>query len=245
MILQDVSLLLLIWFVTAFGQVLATSIDPRLCFLSALACGFLYLLRPFVKTRFLQRPEVFCVLIGIFGWTGLALSAIATGSWAPGFELSSPLLSLLVACGIEVTNRVRNRQCALCKRRELNGVLFKCPRCGLEVCENGCWNFEHLRCELCLELNVPILPPDARWWNRQFGPPFKGGHCQLCLVDGTENPLRTCPRCGRPQCTSCWDTANAQCKRCGWIAQELPESLGSYVVSSGRELTENANHKPR
>ena len=57
----------------------------------------------------------------------------------------------------------------LCSRRIGSALAFQCPRCGLLVCESRCWASEFLRCRLCVQNEVPIFPPEGRWWDKQFG----------------------------------------------------------------------------
>ncbi len=121
------------------------------------------------------------------------------------------------------------RRCSLCNGRLTGKVSFPCPRCGLMVCEAKCWDFERLRCRLCVQNQVPVFPPEGRWWDRMFGPATQYGRCQLCQATGQDSELRNCPSCGRPQCRQCWDDANGVCARCKWVVSALPEALKGYM----------------
>ena len=129
----------------------------------------------------------------------------------------------------------RRTRCNLCNRR-LGGsdLTFRCPRCTQTVCEQTCWNFEHRRCQLCLEQRVSILPLESSWWTRVAGPRMALGRCQVCQAAADQADLRACPKCRRPQCRDCWDFGNGECGRCGAALPDLPPALGS-VIGSGLE----------
>lgn len=140
-----------------------------------------------------------------------------------------PFLALLVS-GTMLWMQSRNaRRCGLCNRTLSGKVALGCPRCGLEVCDQTCWDFDKLRCRLCVQNHVPVLPPDGRWWDQNFGPATQFGRCQLCQTTAQEAELRNCPNCGRPQCRDCWDDANGVCTRCNWTVRGLPETLQVYM----------------
>ena len=128
---------------------------------------------------------------------------------------------------------VRNRaRCNLCNRRlAAQDLTFRCPRCSQQVCEETCWNFEHRRCELCLEQRVPILPIETSWWLRVAGPHSPQGRCQICLTAADHADLRACPKCRRLQCRDCWDFSNGECDRCGAALPELPAALAAVIHS--------------
>jgi hypothetical protein len=128
---------------------------------------------------------------------------------------------------------IEPKRCALCNRRLAGAVALECPRCGMIVCDEHCWDFDHYRCNLCEANRVPIFAPDARWWDGKFGPRVEYGRCQICLSAAAEVNLRACGRCGRAQCKDCWDYANGQCTHCGWVVSDLPDKLKVYV--SARE----------
>lgn len=122
-------------------------------------------------------------------------------------------------------------RCGLCSRRlRTQSVVFQCPRCKLEVCEESCWSFEHRRCHLCLEQRVPILPMQERWWSRVTGPPSEVGRCQVCLAAAQRAALRCCPKCRRLQCQDCWDFHNGSCTRCGESLPDLPSALTESIA---------------
>jgi len=147
----------------------------------------------------------------------------------------APLAAALVAGAVVLVQSLRSRRCALCNKFIGNGVAFACPRCGLLVCERQCWDFEHCRCRLCEQNRVPMLPPDARWWDRHFGARAQYGRCQLCMATTADADLRVCGHCGRPQCRPCWDYANGQCSRCHWLAEDLPPQLRAYMAPAAKE----------
>lgn len=127
--------------------------------------------------------------------------------------------------------RMTRRRCALCRRRlGPHLITFSCPRCGLEVCDDICWDFERRRCRLCAENHVPLLPSQSQWWDRQLGSASHQGRCHLCMALPEEAELRCCAHCHRPQCRDCWDQMNGECGRCGWVIPELPDSLRAIAV---------------
>ena len=143
----------------------------------------------------------------------------------------SPALTL-AGSGATMAVLLRSRaRCNLCNRRlRSQSVVFRCPRCGMDVCDETCWNFEHRRCQLCLEQRVPILSESESWWTRVTGPRARHGRCLLCLGSPEQVDLRACPNCRRTQCRSCWDFNNAECSRCGRSLPELPASLTMAVA---------------
>lgn len=161
----------------------------------------------------------------------IAIALVFLGSPGKPWQLwLAPVCACLVSAIIIGIQRAHSKRCGLCNRRLGSAVAFPCPRCGLLVCDQTCWVFEYSRCRLCEQNRVPIFSPDARWWDRQFGPRSQHGRCQLCLTPAEETDLRSCRNCGRPQCRECWDLANGQCSRCQWTVEDLPEALRSYVV---------------
>lgn len=124
-------------------------------------------------------------------------------------------------------------RCGLCNHRLPSGSLvFACPRCSLQVCEERCWNFEHRRCQLCLEQRVHLLSTDERWWTRVAGPRSNYDRCQMCRGAADQVDLRLCPKCRRAQCRDCWDQNNGECARCGTPLPDLPASLHQTVAST-------------
>ncbi|HZS50077.1 MAG TPA: hypothetical protein VFA54_04400 [Bryobacterales bacterium] len=142
----------------------------------------------------------------------------------------SPLVAFVAAAMVLLLRRSKAQRCGLCNRRIGRSLAFECPRCGLTVCDQTCWIFEHCRCRLCEQNRVPVFSPDGRWWDRRFGPRMKQGRCQLCLAEAADADLRACANCGRPQCRPCWDFANGQCSRCQWTVDDLPEGLKMYML---------------
>lgn len=122
-------------------------------------------------------------------------------------------------------------RCNLCNRRlGTQAVVFHCPRCTMDVCDETCWSFEHRRCQLCLEQRVPVLSASEGWWTRVTGPRARHGRCQICLGSPEKVDLRACPNCRRTQCRDCWDFNNGECSRCATPLPELPASLTMAVA---------------
>ncbi len=146
--------------------------------------------------------------------------------------------ALLTALGSGCTVALalsHSKRCNLCNRRLAGSDLtFRCPRCTQPVCEQTCWNFEHRRCQLCLEQRVAILPLESAWWSRGAGPRMAQGRCQVCQSAADQADLRACPKCRRPQCRDCWDFGNGECGRCGTALPDLPANLLN-VIGSGLE----------
>ncbi len=166
---------------------------------------------------------------------GILLStAVLELAFRPSFaEWFAPLAAVL-ASGATVAVLLRSRtRCNLCSRRLGPADLtFRCPRCAQQVCEETCWNFEHRRCELCLEQRVHLLPLESSWWLRVAGPRLTQGKCQVCHADAEQAELQACPKCRRAQCRGCWDYSNGECARCGAALPDLPVALHT-VVGSG------------
>lgn len=209
-------------------QLIAFLLNPAI----GVAMGVVLPLLSFGFLRFfeLDLPSWSGVVIPVAcSVTGTLLSLLGRPAtdWLPWL---APTLALLCSLAILGILRLRSRRCALCDQRLGDGVEFTCPRCGFQVCD-ACWIFERIRCRLCEQNGVSILTADARWWDQQLGPTLKLGRCQLCLTQAEEVELRPCRNCGRPQCRSCWDSANGQCNRCGWVVEDIPESLRALMIS--------------
>ncbi len=143
----------------------------------------------------------------------------------------SPLLALAGSLATVLVQHRSRARCNLCNRRlRSQAVVFRCPRCTQEVCDEGCWSYEHRRCQLCLEQRVPVLPAAESWWNRVTGPRARHGRCQICLGSPDQVDLRACPNCRRTQCRDCWDFNNGDCARCASALPELPPSLTMAVA---------------
>ncbi len=140
---------------------------------------------------------------------------------------------VLAALGSGVTLAVLRRtqaKCGLCNRTlATQDIVFHCPRCGMDVCDETCWSFEYRRCQLCLQQRVPLLPPEDSWWLRVAGPRYRQDRCQICHGTADAVDLRGCPNCRRAQCRDCWDFNNGECARCGAALPELPASLSMTV----------------
>jgi len=176
-----------------------------------------------------------------FAWLRILLCAcVSAAGVAGGFASGNSNLliwwSPVAAAGVAIfwwaVTRGLGKRCQLCNRWLRRSVVsFGCPRCGLVVCEQ-CWEFDHLRCRLCEQNRVPAFPPDGRWWDRHLGARVNHGRCQICQTTSDQADLRSCGRCGRPQCRECWDYANGQCSRCNWIMDDLPEPLRPYMLKT-------------
>jgi len=211
-----------------FVQLAAAFAPVLVAVLVAVAIGFLVFLLP---GFFLARVEAwwpsvalaFCSSLG-----GTLLRLMSKRPASPWIALA-PAFALLTSAGIAIYQRYYAERCGLCNRRLAGNLALECPRCGLTVCDQNCWDFDHYRCRLCETNRVPIFTPDARWWDRQFGPRVEFGRCQVCLTPAAEANLRACGKCGRAECTACWDYGNGQCIHCGWVVSDVPEKLKMYV----------------
>lgn len=167
--------------------------------------------------------------------TPVAGSALGVVIWAVAQTRGDPLiwacpvLAWAMVSGVVWYRNRDARRCGLCNGGIAGGISFECPRCGLTVCEHKCWDFDKLRCKLCVQNQVPALTDDGRWWDRNFGPRTPHGRCQMCQTAAAETDLRNCPKCGRPQCRGCWDDANGACSRCQWKVADLPERLKAFL----------------
>lgn len=202
---------------------------------AALAAGLLLAALPDIFSKVFQVEELppwFAAGFTVGGALIGASVSIAVMNTGPAILLS-PLLTGVASTIWAVSKRFATKRCSLCNS-SLRGVLeFECPRCALTVCEQLCWRPDFLRCRLCLQNEVPVFTPDTRWWDKQVSARMTFGSCQFCQSPAAEDrDLRTCRRCGRPQCISCWDHLNGQCSRCQWTIQELPEALAKYVGKS-------------
>ncbi|MGH9397116.1 MAG: hypothetical protein ACRD18_09740 [Terriglobia bacterium] len=221
-----------------------------------IGCGFLMVLLQFYAAEF-SVPWALgvAVAVGVGSfllfrffrievetlWAPVALAAIASfigilprfvASTPPWFLGLGPVLAFVAGLVVMLIRQRNAKRCALCNRRVGSGTLFECPRCGMLVCDAECWAFGLLRCRLCEQNKVPILKPDARWWDKQFGPRVTYGRCQICQTLAAEADLRACRRCGRPHCRDCWDFANGECSHCRWVIDDLPPQLTIYMASA-------------
>lgn len=162
------------------------------------------------------------------GFLGVLLWSVARPGM-DGLYWLAPFLAAGVAALIVWWKNRDERRCALCNGALSGKIAFTCPRCNLVVCETKCWDFEKIRCRLCVQNAVPLFPPSKQWWDRHVGLATTQGRCQRCQVGPEEAELRTCPKCGRPQCLECWDDSNGVCARCGWRVEALPESLKMFM----------------
>jgi hypothetical protein len=215
---------------SAFVQLLGALGGLTLTLLAAVATAVLFLwLVLFFELNL--SPRWLGVLLSVCAsatGTGMAFFGSASDLakwWAPVVSGSIAAIWLLFAA--------RNaRRCEICSQRmSPSEIAFVCPRCGLLVCEQQCWQFGHQRCRVCEENRVPVFVTDSRWWDRQFGARVKHGRCLVCMKNPEEADLRCCGRCGRPMCRECWDYVNGQCQHCGWIVSGLPDPLRAYMLN--------------
>lgn len=217
----------LLWLLVFF----ACMAGPAVAVAAAAAAGLLsvFLLRAFEAELpnpwLAMAPPLAAAVLGVAVWS-LARPQLDRLYWL------APVLALAVTAAIVWWQNRDARRCGLCNCRLAGKISFVCPRCQLEVCETRCWDFEKIRCRLCVQNAVPLFPPTRQWWDRNVGPGVTAGRCQLCQAGPEEAELRACPRCGRPQCIECWDDSNGLCARCGWRVQALPESLKTFLVDA-------------
>lgn len=226
---RKVSIVAAACFLLTVAQLLAALTVPVAAILTAVAVALLGfgMFRLFhVELERAWSPVAIVSGASLVGITIRFLGNTATADWTLWL---APLVAAITAGMVILLRSSSSRRCGLCNRRLGRDLAFECPRCGLLVCDQTCWIFEHSRCRLCEENRVPIFSPDGRWWDRRFGPRMRQGRCQLCLAEAAEADLRACVKCGRAQCRPCWDFANGQCSRCQWIVDELPESLQIYM----------------
>jgi hypothetical protein len=214
-------------FVLATGQFVSAFYSPVLAWIVAAAIGF-WAFRLF---EFLSgEPGLWAPWIGaaLASLIGVLPGLLGGKGW---LLAASPAIAFSTAGFKVLLDRRSSRRCSLCLRRLGKSVFFTCPRCGLLVCDEGCWDFDRCRCRLCVQNKVPaILGHDNRWWDKQFGGRVTAGRCPLCLTAAPESDLRGCPKCGRAQCRACWDEVNGQCMHCGWILPDLPPELRMYLI---------------
>ena len=227
--LRAIAILIACGFLLALMQLLGALVHPAL----AVGCGVAIGLGMLGLFRFFEidfdpwwKPLLVSTVSSLLGIL-IALLNPKTASWTLGF---APAAAFATAGVIILSRRGAARRCALCNRRLGSDLAFDCPRCGLLVCDQRCWNFNHCRCRLCEQNRVPIFSPDGRWWDKQLGPRVGFGRCQLCATGAEGVDLRACAKCGRPQCRPCWDYANGQCSRCGWTLGDLPSTLKVYML---------------
>jgi hypothetical protein len=168
--------------------------------------------------------------------TGVAIRLVASAPEELQLLLLAPLVAGGAAAAVRTFREAASRKCRLCNQRLGRAITFVCPRCGLEVCESRCWEFDGLRCRLCAQNEVPLFPAEEAWWRQMFGNRLNRGRCQLCKDESLSADLRACPQCGRPQCRRCWDQANGQCQHCRWTAPDLPPEL-SQLMTTGPAAT--------
>lgn len=211
-------------------QMLSALVGAAAAILAGVAVGAITLsLLHFLE---IEIPQFWLLLLlpGISSFLGIGLLAI--GSNLAGEVWLAPASAIATTGIILLLRNLNSRRCSLCNRRlGKNAVKFDCPRCGLLVCDQTCWDFERRRCRLCDQNRVPIFPAEGRWWDRHFGPSSCYGRCQICLATPDKTDLRNCVRCGRPHCRDCWDYLNGQCSRCDWIVPDLPEALHVYMLA--------------
>ncbi len=231
------------WFTLAIVQLLTALVSPGMAITGAAGVGLLVFgLARFFSLEFenLWTPVWIAASASAAAIAICFLAGLAQATWTLWF---GPPLSALVAALIAFGQNRSRVRCELCYRRiGAREVAFRCPRCGLRVCDTPeCWVHERLRCRLCEQNQVPVLPADKRWWDRQFGPRVGQGRCQLTLEDASAADLRACPRCGRLQSTTAWDLNNGQCVRCQWVLDDLPETLRAYLLPADPRQPEESS----
>ncbi|MGA2136814.1 MAG: hypothetical protein ABSH50_31370 [Bryobacteraceae bacterium] len=217
-------------FALALIQLVGALTSPVLGALCGLAVGGLaLLLERWLEMRLNSWPLLVLIASGS-SLVGILLPFAASPSH-PWLLFLAPVLAAGTAALAAFQHRQSAPLCEICKRR-MGDSSFTCPRCGMLVCDRGCWVFEGCRCRRCEEHRVPILSTDPRWWEAQLGPRFRQGKCQLCQTAAEKTDLRACRRCGRPYCRKCWDSANGQCSHCAWTIRDLPKRLEAFVSRS-------------
>lgn len=167
------------------------------------------------------------LLAGAASLAGVALPMFSeTPQWG---MLLFPVVAASAASLIAFVRPASGPRCSSCNRSLQQGT-FDCPRCGLTVCDQDCWNYQSSRCRACETGKVPILPPDPAWWERNLGRRIARGRCQHCLAGADAADLRACHECARTYCRDCWDANNGQCAHCAWVIRELPPALHRYVL---------------
>jgi len=213
------------WFLLAVAQLLVALGGPAVavCGAAVIGAGSFLIWRLFHLHFESSWTPVLLATTSSLG--GAALAWLTRAGWTLWL---APAAAFAAAGLVALLGRPR-RRCALCSRR-LGELALACPRCGLVVCDSGCWVHEHCRCRLCEDNRVPAFPPEGRWWDKRLGPRMQHGRCQLCLAEPAAADLRACGHCGRPQCRPCWDFNNGQCSRCQWVLDGLPEALRAYMT---------------
>lgn len=215
-------LLKLVQFFTAMG-------GPGIALAAAVAVAFLSVALLKLFEAELLNPWLAVLPPFLAALSGVLLRSLAQPHIDRLYWLA-PALAAGVSAAIVWWRNRHARRCGLCNCRLAGRISFVCPRCNLEVCETKCWDFEKIRCRLCVQNSVPLFPPSRQWWDRHVGPPAYQGRCQVCQAGPEEADLRCCPRCGRPQCIECWDDSNGLCGRCGWRVETLPDSLRLFLT---------------
>jgi hypothetical protein len=219
---QDVTTLVASVILAAMAQFFGTVVGPGIGLVVAL------LLPPAmtVLAHFFEvEPAVWAPALASLLGTALVF---AVGR-EEALVLVGPPLALALSAILAWRRRRNGQRCELCNGRVAGQVSFTCPRCALLVCEARCWDFERLRCRLCVQNHVPVLPVEGGWWEHNLGAAARQGRCLLCQGAPEQVDLRNCANCGRAQCRECWDDANGTCSRCGWVVAELPELLKPIV----------------
>ncbi len=218
------------WFTFALVQSVATMLGTPAALGGAVAVGLLF---PAALQFFHVELKAVWRLLMATGasFAGIVPALVGKPSTSLGVAFS-PVLAFAAAGSVVFVLQGKHGHCALCNRRFVQSVCFRCPRCYLVVCDRDCWDFDNLRCRLCQQNRVLVLSTDPRWWNEQLGPRLAQGRCQLCLASSSESDLRACRKCGWAQCRTCWDTANGRCQHCHWLIPDLPPQLKAYLGSS-------------
>jgi len=151
------------------------------------------------------------------GWLGVPVAAAA--AWAARARFTPSQL----------------QTCFVCQTGIKGEFVMQCPRCHQVVCgQPDCWNARFLRCRLCHDREVVILPARDQWWRQQLGERVTQGSCFSCYKEAQEADLRACGKCHWPICRRCWDYHNGQCPRCHWAMPGLPAELLAWLPAARR-----------
>jgi len=164
----------------------------------------------------------------------LALQAmLAATSWAAWVGVP---LAALAAWVTRTRFRAETAEaCFVCQTPIRGELVLRCPRCHQVVCgQPDCWNARFLRCRLCHDRGVVVLPTRDPWWQQHLGERVMQGSCFSCYKDAQEADLRACGRCHWPICRRCWDYHNGQCPRCKWVMTGLPDELIAWMPAARR-----------
>jgi hypothetical protein len=149
---------------------------------------------------------------GLIDWVGILVAGGAAA--ATGF----------------LQSRGVDKKCFVCRKPVTDNDSVACPRCEQQVCMRpDCWDFARVRCSLCRDREVVVLPDEETWWSARVGQKLTRGQCDSCFKEAHEADLRECGQCHWPMCRRCWDSHNGSCPRCGWMIPDLPARLRPFL----------------